>query len=140
MNHYEIIEAIKHKITSDPLLSQHFKEFYETKYEASRDSFAVKCQETEDAPTETKILLMYFNDHKEVGITNIFLPNTMRRKGLGMKMLELVYQLSVKHGYELFIVDMVQSFYEKMLRKGAVAIDAFETVEIVGDTRLFSNN
>lgn len=54
-------------------------------------------------------------------------------------MIELIHSLSTEHEYKLFIVDMVPSFYKKMLRKGAIPIDEYETVEIVKGTRLFSN-
>lgn len=138
MKHNEIIENIKNKIMNDPLLNQYFKELHQMEYETDTDSFAIRCQQTENESTRTKMLLMQFNDHDQIGITNIFLPTIMRNKGLGMKMIELIYSSSTEHDYKLFIVDMVPSFYEKMLKKGAIPIEEYETVEIVKATRLFS--
>ena len=45
--------------------------------------------------------------------------------------------LSEKEKYELFIVDMVNSFYQRMIKRGALpCIDCDDAVQIVSETKL----
>ena len=60
----------------------------------------------------------------------------MRQKGFGMKILSIIFELAKKENYALFISDMVQSFYNKMLQKNAIQINE-ETVQIINETKLF---
>ena len=60
----------------------------------------------------------------------------MRQKGFGMKILSIIFELAKKENYALFISDMVQSFYNKMLQKNAIQINE-ETVQITNETKLF---
>ncbi|MGN0460977.1 MAG: hypothetical protein ACI4HZ_00870 [Ruminococcus sp.] len=77
-------------------------------------------------------------EYKQVQISNIFLPNFMRYKGIGKKLIYKIFTLSKEEQYNLFIVDMVDSFYKKMLSRGALPCDnCYDAVQIVSKTKLF---
>lgn len=86
------------------------------------------------------VLLRLFINHNcgQVHITNIFLPHFMKYNGIGKKIIYKIFVISEKEKYNLFIVDMVNSFYEKMLKRGAIpCVDCNDAVQIVNETKLF---
>ena len=88
----------------------------------------------------TFILLRLFihHEYKQVQIGNIFLPDFMRYNGIGKKLISKIFLVSRKAQYELFIVDMVYSFYNRMIARGALPCDECDdAVQIVSETNLF---
>ena len=86
------------------------------------------------------ILLRLFihHEYKQVQISNIFLPNFMRCSGIGKRLISKIFLVSGKAQYELFIVDMVPSFYKRMIARGALPCDECDdAVQIVSETKLF---
>jgi predicted GNAT family acetyltransferase len=96
----------------------------------------IRGQETENELTKFLMLELYIREDKQIIITNIFIPMIMRKKGFGMKILSIIFELAEKEDYALFISDMVQSFYNKMLQRNAIPINK-ETVRITNETKLF---
>lgn len=109
------------------------------RYETDSVSLALRCLQEEDATHSTLMLFLHVNDNKQIEIFNIFLPTIMRKQGLGMKMIEIAYSVAVEYGYRLLIVDMVRSFYCKMIKKGAIVVVENDAIEIVENTHLYSN-
>lgn len=68
-----------------------------------------------------------------VDLPNIMLPMSLRKKGLGLKLISDIYAICKRTGYRLVITMMVEHFYNRMVARGATIID-FETVEINDDT------
>lgn len=73
---------------------------------------------------------------KEIQIPTIFLPDELKYKGIGKKIISLVYSISIENQYRLFICDLVQSFYNKLVGRGATIIRPYDVVEITADTDL----
>lgn len=70
-------------------------------------------------------------------IKNIFLPNFMKYKGIGKKLIYNLFLISEKENYELFIIEMVNSFYQKMIKRGALPCNnCNDAVQIVSETKL----
>ena len=84
------------------------------------------------------LLRLFVNyQYKQIQISNIFLPTFMRHNGYGKKLIYKIFMLSEKEKYELFIVDMVNSFYQRMIKRGALpCIDCDDAVQIVSETKL----
>lgn len=84
------------------------------------------------------LLRLFINDHyKQIQISNIFLPNFMKHRGIGKKLIHKIFIISEIEHYELFIVDMVHSFYQRMIERGALPCDECDAaVQIVSETRL----
>ena len=96
----------------------------------------MRCKENIDSDVLTKVLRAEFlHDEQHVYITNIFMPRTMTGNRLGKQVIKAMYDACTKHGYTLMIVDMVDSFYRRMLERGAGRIDD-DSVQILSSTNL----
>jgi hypothetical protein len=81
-------------------------------------------------------LRVYFlHNSKQVQIPNIMLPYILRHKGIGLHIISLIHDTCKAFGYRLFIVQMVDSFYNRLLKRGAEKIDD-DSVEITDKTKL----
>lgn len=93
-----------------------------------------------DENKQTKCVLLRFYIVKEYGqiqMTNIFLPVFMRYKGIGKKLISIVFTVAQKSNYDLFLVDMVNSFYRRMINRNALPCDeCVDAVQIVSTTKL----
>lgn len=73
------------------------------------------------------LLKLYVNyNYKEVAIHNIYLPYSMRYRGLGKQLIGRVYAVVLMAQWKLFLVDMVDSFYQRM--RGASPCPGFSDV------------
>lgn len=76
-------------------------------------------------------------DCRQIHITNIFLPEFMHHKAIGKQMIGILFRLAKQQGYDLFLVDMVNSFYRRMINRGALPCDECDdAVQIVDTTDL----
>lgn len=84
------------------------------------------------------LLRLFINyEYKQIEISNIFLPDFMRYKGVGKKLIYNIFMISEKEHYRLFIVDMVSSFYRRMIKRGALpCVEYNDAVQIVSETKL----
>ncbi|RHR75556.1 hypothetical protein DWW69_09715 [Bacteroides sp. AF16-49] len=73
---------------------------------------------------------------KIVRISNILIPNTLVHQGLGKQLINEIYKVATKDDYKLHLVDMVQGFYKRMLKRGAKVIESEDILEITDQTRL----
>lgn len=94
-----------------------------------------------DPEKQTSFILLrcFINYHyKQIQISNIFLPDFMRYRGIGKRLIYKIFLLSEKEQYGLFIVDMVNSFYQRMIQRGALpCAKCDDAVQIVSETELF---
>lgn len=135
---------IEKEVLEEPLFKEYFDRFkmieadksYEKLDKTNITHLKIRGQETENELTKFLMLRLYIRDDKQIVITNIFIPSIMRGKGFGMKILSIIFELAKKEDYALFISDMIQSFYNKMLQRNAIQIDE-ETVQIINETKLF---
>ena len=140
----EIMNQIKKSIENEPLFAKYFNAFEEIEcrlhVEQSGDTdievLEIRGNTSKEDLTRFKMLKLYKSKSNQIIIVNIYLPDNMRRQGLGMKMISNIRELCNKHKSEFFIDDMVPSFHKKMLRKGAVEVH-HEAVQIVDETKLF---
>lgn len=146
MHSKALIDNIKKALMSEPLFLDYFSDFNEigafqrTEVHDGDDIevLEIRGQSTDSDLSKFKMLRLYVPNDTDVVISNIMMQGRMCKKGFGMKMIEIIYGLSAKHGYRLYIDDMVTSFYNKMLKNGAIPVD-HESVEVIEGTELFSN-
>lgn len=69
-------------------------------------------------------------------MTNILLPRDLRRQDIGLKLISDIFLVCEKLGYKLRLTEMVESFYNRMVRRGAVVITPYDEVEITSETKL----
>lgn len=88
----------------------------------------IYCVQNE-VSVKTFIKLLPYREEGIVYLPNIMLPSFLREKGLGLKLISDIYTVCKRTGYRLVLSMMVESFYKRMVARGATVID-FETVEI----------
>lgn len=81
------------------------------------------------------VRLLPFRDQKVVCLTNILLPEDLRGQGIGLKLINEIYLVCEKLGYKLRLTEMVESFYHRMVRRGATIITTLDEVEINQNTK-----
>lgn len=94
----------------------------------------IYCVQNE-VSVKTFIKLLPYREEGIVYLPNIMLPSFLREKGLGLKLISDIYTVCKRTGYRLVLSMMVESFYKRMVARGATIID-FETVEINDKTNL----
>ena len=137
----QLQKNIQKRILEEPLFKKYFDNFEMIKAnnnfcDSNIINLEIREKETKNELTKFLMLELYIREDKQIIITNIFIPMIMRKKGFGMKILSIIFELAEKEDYALFISDMVQSFYNKMLQRNAIPINK-ETVRITNEAKLF---
>ncbi len=81
--------------------------------------------------------ILILKEYKQLHITNIFMTESLRYKGLGKKLISLLFDIAQEYDYELFVVDMVPSFYRKLIMRGAIECQEEDAVKITKYTKLY---
>jgi GNAT superfamily N-acetyltransferase len=108
----EIAKALKESISSH--LEPHFATFYWHEIQFDGDRLEFIAQEEKDKPTTLMgiIKLKVAEEFKEIHISNIFLPMSMRRHGIGKGLIAKIYEVAKAHNYSLFLVLMTEIFFQ----------------------------
>ena len=89
---------------------------------------------------QTPFIMLRFSinyEYNEIQVSNIFLPPFMRYNGIGKTLLQIVFSVAEIERFYLFLVDMVPSFYQRMINRGAIPCDGYDdVVQIVKQTKL----
>jgi GNAT superfamily N-acetyltransferase len=82
------------------------------------------------------IRVIVSREERVVAIPNIYLSPEMRHQGLGKKAISIIYDICKRLNYKLYLVQMVESFYLRMLNRGAEVVVPYDTLEITDNTNL----
>ncbi len=72
----------------------------------------------------------------EVQISNIYIPYEDRGKRLGLFLIKMIFMIASKFDYVTCLVDMTDSFREKMLSLGAIETNLLDALQIIDKTNL----
>ena len=62
----------------------------------------------------------------------------MQHKGIGKKLIYKIFIISEKEQYEVFVVNMVNHFYQSLKKRGALPCnECDDAVQIIDKTKLF---
>ena len=131
----KVMQALKTTIELN--LSSHLKRccWYEINVDDNRLELLV--QETQDSLSQAYIIkLMVLEESKEIHIGNIHMLNFMRQQGIGKGLIAQIYGVAKKFKHSLFLVMMTQSFFDRMVKRGARVIDEGDCVQITDQTNL----
>ena len=119
-----------------------YKLFFDPYDEPKKDweKLHLRCEnQNEKKQNDGSIVLEIIFNHSE---NHIYIPTVLftgififLHQGMREKILSLIFNVCELLGYRLFIVDMVESFHENLVQRGATCID-YETVEITKFTNL----
>jgi hypothetical protein len=120
----------------ETFLSPYLKEFHEYRIDNfCNGSITVIGKVKELDCAETIVIRLYIID-EEIQIPNIFMPDFMKEKNIGKELISIIYNIAKEYNYSLFITDLVNSFYSKLVSRGAVVIKENDVVQITDDTNL----
>lgn len=133
-----------HELLDDKLSINHtFR--YSTNYADERNCMELELKAIEkDDPERSSpqsiivLRLVFLHDCNQIQIPNIFIPICMTRERLGKRTIKAIHDAGAKFGYELFVIDMVQSFYERLIVRGAIST-GHDSVLITAGTDLESD-
>jgi len=77
-----------------------------------------------------------FDDPPQVHIPNIIMPPLLQHKGVGKKLIRLIYEVGALHGYHTFVVDLTEGFRTRLLKRGALETNTYDALQIVESTKL----
>lgn len=120
----------------EQFLTQHCGAKYEYSL-SNHDGIEVYAISKIDEKDRTCILRITINhDHQQIYIPTIFIPFDLRHNGLGKILILATYHLGKIHGYEVYVVQLTDSFRESLLKRGAVTTDVYDTLYITENTKL----
>lgn len=108
---------------------------------SNEDTPIIFCQENEVMSQNNPVVLIRTiidRENRYVRIPNIFVQMDKRHNGYGKLLLGEIYSKCKKFGYRMFLTEMVESFYNRMVNRGAKIIETLNVVEITDDTNLNS--
>lgn len=82
------------------------------------------------------IRVLVYHETKQVLIPTIFLPKNLHHSGIGKYIIKIIFEVSSLFKYEVLVVDLVDSFRDKLLLRGALETDQYDVVKIVKETKL----
>jgi hypothetical protein len=100
---------------------------------------AIQIDGVENKPDGIHAMFIRAGIHKEnkqVYIANLFIPFPFRHQNIGKDMISIVFKSALEFGYETFLVEMTESFYERMVIRGAVKCNVPDILHITSSTRL----
>lgn len=95
----------------------------------------VFCSDNEVAITSF-VRLLIDREQKIVSLTNILVPQECKYHNHGKRLISQIFQKCKLFGYRFLLVDMVQSFYNRMVKRGATVIVENDIVEVTDVTDL----
>jgi hypothetical protein len=99
----------------------------------------INCEKTDDDIKNTGSIVLrvlFYHSDNQVLITNILVSGIFRHQGIGKKLISLIFNVCQLFGYRLILTEMVESFYNRMLNRGAKVIVELDQLEIVSTTQL----
>lgn len=97
------------------------------------------CQENEVLSKNNPVVLIRTiinRESHEVCVTNIMVQMEMRYNNIGKQLIEKIFDICKNFGYHLYLTEMVESFYNRMVNRGAKVIEVGNVVEITEETNL----
>lgn len=128
-------------ISSDYFIHKHLEKcIYDAIAENSNEkSPMIACMEDEVVSRENSVVLVRAvinRDLRVVSVTNIFVQMDKRHRGIGKSLLSKMFSKCKSLGYRLILTEMVESFYNRMVSRGAKIIEIGNVVEITDTTNL----
>lgn len=135
MNADQLENEIAESVTN--LLLPYLEKFHTHRIDVSYGEIEVKGQVDDKETSKTLVLRVVVNhDERQMYIPNIFMPEFMKRSGIGKQVIARILDVAESHGYHLLIVDLVPSFYNRLVKRGAVVIEEDDIVLITRETDL----
>ncbi|WP_460219412.1 hypothetical protein [Psychroserpens sp. MEBiC05023] len=127
--------------TVEKLIEKHLKSYLLTLHQFSvysvDNTVCVVGKRKEDDISDFYLLRLNVSlENQEFLIPTIFLPKEDRKKGIGLGLVAFIFEISEKINFGLALVQMTDSFYDNMLKRGAKETGIYDCLQIVKTTNL----
>ncbi|MHB0757002.1 hypothetical protein [Polaribacter sp. M15] len=127
--------------TIEKLIEKHLKSYLLTLHKFSVYSVdnticVVGRRKEEDISDFYLLRLNVSSENQELLIPTLFLPKEDRKNGIGLGLIAFIFEISKKINFGLALVQMTDSFYDKMLKRGAKKTGIYDCLQIVETTNL----
>ncbi|NQY31438.1 MAG: hypothetical protein HRT69_18475 [Flavobacteriaceae bacterium] len=129
----QIIKTVNDFIKSNPKLTKDY-DYSNSNYNDYIEIQGISKDEKKQLSFVIKIVIS--RDFDKVDIPNIIIPRELKHNGYGKSILKEIFSVTQKHNYSLYLVQMVESFYERMVKRGAEIIEQLDVVQITKKTNL----
>lgn len=129
----QIIKTINSFIASNTLLTKDYN-YSNSNYNNCIEIYSISKDEKKERSLLIRIVINRIS--QKIDIPNIMIPFELKHQGLGKRILLEIYKTTQKHNYKLYLVQMVESFYNRMVKRGAKIIFPLDVVEITEKTKL----
>ena len=109
---------------------------YHFSHDESTQIIEVTIKKSEEEGSFLFLRMGISHKNQELYIYNIFLPKEDRGQDLGLGVINVLYQVSKLMNYALVLHSMVDSFYNAMLKKGAMPTSMPDCLQVTDDTDL----
>lgn len=76
------------------------------------------------------------NEFQQIYIPNILMPPLLRHNRIGKKLIRIIYEIGQLYKYDVFVVQLTDNFKERLLKRGALTTNEFDTLQIIETTNL----
>lgn len=130
------LEMIKYILQG--YLKDYFENCQDWSVEANETEQSVKINVQKDKQTDFFLMLRMgvSLENEEIYIYNIYLPAEDRGKGLGLGIINVLFQLCEMTKFSLVLHSMTNSFYDAMLRRGASKTTLHDALHVTSETNL----
>ena len=123
------------------IVDQHFcqqlKGLHSVRIQSGNGEIKVGGQVDENPLTASKFLRLCFNhEAREIHLPTIYLPTVLAHKNIGKSFIAQIFEFSEEIGYRFYIVNLVSTFYTRLVQRGAEIIETEECVRITRKTNL----
>lgn len=130
----QIVDAIYKFIESKPVMSV---DYTYREYNSDDEIVFYATKKTAANSNSGKFIRLVINrESKSIDIPNILIDPSLKHNGFGKQIIKEIFVIAARHNYRLFLVQMVSSFYNRMVKRGAKVIEFEEIVEITATTSL----
>lgn len=125
----------------EKLIEKHLESYLSTLFKYSINSLEnvitiLGRRDQNDTADFILLRMQVIFDNRELLISNIFIPKEDRKNGIGLGLIEFIFKIAKELGFNLALVDMVDSFRNRMLLRGAIETKYYDCLQIVDTTNL----
>jgi len=108
--------------------------------ETNGDCLEILCIKKDPSAEKCMIIRIFINhERRQLFITNIFLPQALRRHRTGKKLIAIVHYFGTQFNYDTFVADLTDTFRERLFRRKAVQTGIFDMLQITQETNLLED-
>lgn len=130
----QVIKSIYAFIDLNPAMKAKY-DYSQSNYSDNIEFYRID-KNSKSRQRSTLIRFSIDRDLKRIMISNILIPLELKHCSYGKGIINEIYKIAKSQGYQLLLEQLVQSFYDRLVARGAKIIVTNDIVEIIEATNL----